>query len=194
MFENPLFLKSVYSLKDLPKEKFPAAVLCGRSNVGKSSLINSLFRRKGLAKTSSSPGKTRSINYYKIDNRFFIVDLPGYGYARTSFEEREFWGRLIKEYLSSVKNIRLALHIIDSRIGPTELDMQLYSFLNSLKTKFIIILSKADKLKKSEEKTSVEKVRVKIPGLILNQNIFFYSAAKGNGRNELLRLLGELFY
>lgn len=194
MFENPRFVKAVYNLKELPKENLPSVILCGRSNVGKSSLINSLFRRKDLAKISSTPGKTRSINYYKIDDKFFIVDLPGYGYAKTSRKEREYWGKLMNEYFSTVKNITLAVHMIDSRIGPTELDMELNNYLSGLKINFVIVLSKTDKLKKSEEKISAEKVLKKAPGLILNQNLFYYSAAKGTGRNELLRHLAELFY
>jgi GTP-binding protein len=194
MFDNPRFYKSVFSLKELPEENLPAVILCGRSNVGKSSLINSLFRKKNLAKTSSTPGKTRSINYYNIGEKFFIVDLPGYGYAKTSQKEREYWGRLMNDYFSSVKNISLALHIVDSRIGPTELDMHLNSFLSRLSIRYIIILSKSDKLKKSEEMVSAERVIRKIPGLKLNQNLLFYSASKGTGRNEILHLLSELFY
>ena len=111
MFDSQKFVKSVYNLKDLPKEKLPEVILCGRSNVGKSSFINSLFSRKDLAKISSTPGKTRSINYYLIDDKFYIVDLPGYGFAKTSKKEREYWGKLIGDFISESKNIVLAFEL-----------------------------------------------------------------------------------
>jgi GTP-binding protein len=116
MFEKQQFVKPVYNLKEIPREKLPVIILCGRSNVGKSSLINSLFNRKDLAKTSSTPGKTRSINYYKIDDKFFIGDLPGYGYAETGKKEREYWGKLIEGYLFSAKEIVLAIHLVDGKV------------------------------------------------------------------------------
>lgn len=128
MFESQQFIKSAFSLKDLIKSNLPEVILCGRSNVGKSSFINSLFNRKDLAKISSTPGKTRSINYYLIDNKFYMVDLPGYGYAKTSKKEREYWSNLIGDYIKISKNIILAVHFIDSRINPTELDIKLNSF------------------------------------------------------------------
>ncbi len=194
MFEKQQFIKSVYSLKELPKENLPAVILCGRSNVGKSSLINSLFNRKDLAKTSSTPGKTRSINYYKIDDKFFLVDLPGYGYAKASKKEREYWGKLINEYFSSAKNIVLAVHLVDSRVGPTELDVQLNSYLSKLKISFLVLLTKIDKLRQSEQKASREFVRQKFPELVLHDNLLVYSAVKGLGKKELLRKLSALFY
>jgi GTP-binding protein len=184
----------VYNLKELPKENLPVVILCGRSNVGKSSLINLLFNRKNLAKTSSTPGKTRSINYYKIDDKFYIADLPGYGYAKTSKKEREYWGKLINEYLSTVKNIVLAFHLIDSRVGPTELDVQLNSFLSAQKIKFIVIMTKIDKLKQSEQIASRESVQKKFPELVLNDTLMVYSSVKGLGKKELLRKLSALFY
>jgi GTP-binding protein len=194
MFEKQQFIKSVYNLKELPKENLPVVILCGRSNVGKSSLINLLFNRKNLAKTSSTPGKTRSINYYKIDDKFYIADLPGYGYAKTSKKEREYWGKLINEYLSTVKNIVLAFHLIDSRVGPTELDVQLNSFLSAQKIKFIVIMTKIDKLKQSEQIASRESVQKKFPELVLNDTLMVYSSVKGLGKKELLRKLSALFY
>ena len=114
MFENQKFITSVFNISDLPKQSLPEVVLCGRSNVGKSSFINSLFNRKDLAKTSSTPGKTRSINYYQIDNNFFIVDLPGYGYAKASMSERKKWGKLINDFFSVSKNIKLTIHLLDN--------------------------------------------------------------------------------
>src|SRR3989339_1380230 len=105
MFEKVRFEKSIFSLNDLPPKTLPEVILCGRSNVGKSSFINSLFRRKNLAKTSSSPGKTRSINYYNIDDKFYIIDLPGYGYAKMSQKERTYWGKLVSGFILNSSKI-----------------------------------------------------------------------------------------
>jgi GTP-binding protein len=194
MFEKQQFIKPVYNLKELPREKLPVIILCGRSNVGKSSLINSLFNRKDLAKTSSSPGKTRSINYYKIDDKFFIADLPGYGYAKTGKKERDYWGKLISKYVSTEKGIVLAVHLIDSRVSPTELDIQLNYLLNELRIPFLVLLSKIDKLNRSAQKASIDEVKEKIPGLSLNDNLLIYSATNGTGRKEFLKKLSSLFY
>ncbi len=194
MFEKQQFVKAVYNLKELPGEKLPALILCGRSNVGKSSLINSLFNRKDLAKISSTPGKTRSINYYKIDNKFFIVDLPGYGYAKVSKKEREYWAKLINEYLSSAKNILLAVHLVDSKVGLTELDIQLNNLLFELRIPSLVVLTKIDKLNRSGQKAAADIVQEKFPDLIFGENLLIYSATKGTGKKELLNKLSSIFY
>jgi len=191
MFNKQEFIKSVYDLKDLPKEKFPEVILCGRSNVGKSSFINSLFNRKDLAKTSSTPGKTRSINYYLIDDKFYIVDLPGYGYAKASKKERENWGKLVGDFISKSGNIVLAFHIIDSRHKPTELDLQLNQLLTYNEISYIIILTKSDKLKQSEYSLAQKEVKGLFPGIIHGENFFFYSSLKNRGRKEVLKRLSE---
>lgn len=194
MFEKQEFVKSVFDLKEKPRHQLPVIVFCGRSNVGKSTFINSLFNRKDLAKVSSTPGKTRSLNYYLIDDKFYIVDLPGYGYAKTSKKEREYWGGLVRNFIQLEKNIILAFHLIDSRHKPTELDLQLSDFLESVNLNRITILTKADKLKQSEFSVSNKNVNELIPGLILNENLFFYSSIKKTGRKEILNLLGKIFY
>ena len=116
------FIKPVYDLNEISKLSLPTVVLCGRSNVGKSSFINSLFNTK-IAKTSSLPGKTRSINYYLIQKKFYIVDLPGFGYAKVSKDERNSWQKLLQKYFVLNKNISLAVHLIDSRHEPMALDV-----------------------------------------------------------------------
>ena len=194
MFEKQEFIKSVYILKDLPKDNLPEVILCGRSNVGKSSFVNSLFNRKNLAKISSTPGKTRSINFYLVDNKFYIVDLPGYGYAKTSIEERKHWGKIIGDFISASKNISLAFHILDCRHKPTELDMQLNSFLLKEKIPFVFVLNKADKLKQSEFKQAKINMAESFgmnDGII---NPVFYSSMKNLGRKEILAKLSEQFY
>ena len=135
------FIKPVYNLNELPKQNLPTVVLCGRSNVGKSSFINSLFNTK-LAKTSSHPGKTRSINYYLVENKFFLVDLPGFGYARVSKSERDAWQHLLEKYFSLNKNINLAVHIIDSRHDQMQLDIELNEFLHNQNIPYFVILNK----------------------------------------------------
>jgi GTP-binding protein len=194
MISQQKFIKSVYNLNDLPKDKFPEIILCGRSNVGKSSFLNSLYNRKDLAKTSSTPGKTRSINYYLIDEKFYIVDLPGYGYAKTSIKEREFWSKLISEFIASTKSIYLAFHFIDSRHNPTELDIKLNEFLRQAEVPYIIILNKIDKLKQSELSKVKKEIINYFPELIFGDNLFIYSSIKKTGKKEVQSRIYNLFY
>jgi len=194
MFKEQKFIKSVYSIEEIPKLRFPEVVLCGRSNVGKSSFINSLFNRKDLAKISSTPGKTRSINYYQIDNNFYIVDLPGYGYAKVSAYERKKWAKLIEDFFTNSKMINLVIHIIDARHKPTELDLKLNQLLKDLNLPYIFLLNKSDKLKQSEFKQSFKNLSEEFPEAKLNENTFFYSAIKGTGKKEIKSYLLSTFY
>lgn len=194
MFDNIFFEKSVFRTSDLPQNNLPEVIFCGRSNVGKSSCINSLFNRKDLARISSTPGKTRSINYYNIDEVFYLVDLPGYGYSKTSKMEREKWAKLILDFILKSDNIKLAIHLIDSRHAPTALDIKLNEFLNFAKIPYIVLLSKADKLKQSDYKHSEMNLKHIFPELILNKNLFFYSAKKGKGKKQVLKRFSDLFY
>lgn len=194
MFEQSEFIKSVYDLKELPARKLPEVILCGRSNVGKSSFINSFIGKQGLAKISSTPGKTRSINYYLIDDKFYMVDLPGYGYAKTSQKERLFWGKLLGNFISQSENIDLAIHIIDCRHKPTDLDLQLNMLLQQSGIPFLIILNKSDKLKQSEFRPSRINTINSIGGLNSPEDVIFYSSVKGKGKKEVQKKFWELFY
>lgn len=194
MFDTQKFIASAFSILELPKQKFPEVVLCGRSNVGKSSFINSLFNRKDLAKTSSSPGKTRSINYYLIDNNFYMVDLPGYGYAKASMSERKKWGKLINDFFSISSNIKLVIHLLDSRHNPSELDLKLNKMLKDLSLPYIVLLNKADKLNQSEFSSSVKRLKNIFPELQLNENLFFFSSISGRGNKDVKKILSSLFY
>ncbi|UCH66484.1 MAG: YihA family ribosome biogenesis GTP-binding protein [Ignavibacterium sp.] len=194
MFDNIFFEKSIFQLRDLPKHNLPEVILCGRSNVGKSSFINSLFNKKDLARISSTPGKTRSINYYNIDEVFYLVDLPGYGYAKTSKTEREKWGKIISDFILKSGNIQLAIHLIDSRHKPTELDIRLNELLNIAELPYIVLLTKADKLKQSDYNRAVKNINVTFPELIPEENLFFYSSTKGKGKKEILKRFSRLFY
>ncbi len=194
MFRSQKFVKSVFKLSELPKHRMPEVVLCGRSNVGKSSFINSLFNRKDLAKVSSTPGKTRSINFYDIDGKFYLVDLPGYGYAKTSKQEREYWAKLIGNFLEQSDYIRLAIHFIDSRHEPTKLDLFLNDLLARQGIPYLILLSKADKLTQAEKSASKKILLKYFPGIDINSQAFFYSAIKPVGRKEILNLFANTFH
>ncbi len=194
MFDKQEFVTSVYQLTELPKENLPEIVLCGRSNVGKSSFINSIFNRKSLAKISSTPGKTRSINYYRIDDKIFMVDLPGYGYAKTSLKERAYWSHLIDEFFSASKNVALALHFIDSRHKPTELDFQLNEMLRRLDVPYLIILNKIDKLKQSELSAAKKNITEYFPEASYGDNLLHYSSIKKTGKKQIIQRFSSLFY
>lgn len=193
MFEKQEFIASAFNFSQIPKERLPEVVLCGRSNAGKSSFINSFFNNKSLAKISSSPGKTRSINYYKINNKFYIVDLPGYGYAKVSKTEREKWGKLINEFFNNSGHIVLAIHFIDCRHKPTELDIQLNNFLKELDIPYIVLLNKIDKLKQSEISPAKKNIKIFFPELSDNDNLMIYSAIKKTGKKEMLKRFSSLF-
>jgi GTP-binding protein len=193
MFTEIKFYTSVFELEALPKNELPQLILCGRSNVGKSSFINSISNRKGLAKTSSTPGKTRSINFYIADNKFFIVDLPGFGYAKTSQIEREKWGKLVSKFILESSNIHHAFHFIDPRYKPTELDIQLNLWLKNAKLDYSVILNKADKLNQSETHKAIKTINSNFPELVLNRNLFLYSSATGKWKKPVQKRIAELF-
>ena len=144
--KNPKFEISAVSPKQYPKNNLPQIVLVGKSNVGKSSFINTMINRKSLARTSSEPGKTRQINFYNIDSKFYFVDLPGYGYSKMSKKEQEKVGEFIEQYLFNCKNIKLVIFLIDIRHDIGENDRIMYEYIISSGLPFIIIANKADKI------------------------------------------------
>ncbi len=146
IIKNPEFKISAVSPKQYPNDGLPQIVLVGKSNVGKSSFINTMVNRKKLARTSSEPGKTRQINFYSMDNKFYFVDLPGYGYSKMSKEEQVRVGRFIEEYLSKCQNIALIIFLIDIRHSPTENDRLMYNYVINANKPCIIIANKADKI------------------------------------------------
>lgn len=194
MLKQISFVKSAYELSQIPKENLPQLIMCGRSNVGKSSFINSLFNRKKLAKTSSTPGKTRSINFYNVEDKFYLVDLPGFGYAKTSKEERDKWGKLITTYIKRNQKINYAFHIVDCRYQPTELDINLNQWLQFANIEFSLILNKVDKLSQSEFVKAAKVVKKIFPELELNNNLFYYSSVKGVWKEAIRKKILELFY
>src|SRR4030067_3874955 len=144
------FFKSVFSLTELPKDNFPHIVFAGKSNVGKSSLINVLCNQKKLAQISKTPGKTRALNFFLINNKIYFVDLPGYGYAKVSKEFRQMLCDLIEGYLKSRQPLRGVVFVVDIRHAPTEEDLQLKAFLNYHNLNYITVLTKSDKLSAAE--------------------------------------------
>lgn len=146
LVKNPQFEISAVNPKQYPKNDLPEIVLVGKSNVGKSSFINTMINRKKLARTSSEPGKTRQINFYNIDQKFYFVDLPGYGYSKMSKQEQEKVGSFIEQYLFNSKKIALIIFLIDIRHSPTENDRLMYNYVISSGKPFIILGNKADKI------------------------------------------------
>src|SRR5690606_38693721 len=141
---------SAVNKSQYPKDDLPEIALAGRSNVGKSSFINKMIGRRNLVHTSSKPGKTRTLNFYRINDRFYFVDVPGYGYAKVSKKEREKWGRMMEDYFETRKNLRAVVLIIDSRHLPTNDDLQMYEYATYLNIPLIIIATKVDKLSKNK--------------------------------------------
>lgn len=185
------FKKSIYNLRDIPKDNLVEAIICGRSNVGKSSFINTLFNRKGIAKTSSTPGKTRSINYYLVEESYYLVDLPGYGFAKVQLKEQIFWEQLLSEYIASNEKIKMAFHLIDSRHKPTKLDVLLQDFLVKAQVPNIIVLNKVDKLNSSELFVLKKTIKDTFPNHTINENIFLFSAHSKYGCKEIKSALNN---
>ena len=157
--KNPKFEISAVSPKQYPKSDLPEIVLVGKSNVGKSSFINTMINRKSLARTSSEPGKTRQINFYNIDNLFYFVDLPGYGFSKMSKQEQERVGNFIEEYLVKRESISLIIFLIDIRHNPTANDLLMYDYILKTNLPFIVLCNKADKLAPTKVQSYVDNIK-----------------------------------
>ena len=157
--KNPKFEISAVSPKQYPNGNLPEIVLVGKSNVGKSSFINTMINRKNLARTSNTPGKTRQINFYNIDDMFYFVDLPGYGYSKMSKKEKIVSGNYIEEYLQKRENISLIILLLDIRHNPTEDDMLMYDYILKTNLPFIVLCNKADKIAVTKVDGEVNKIK-----------------------------------
>ena len=173
-----------------PEDKLPEIVLLGRSNVGKSSFINTLIQRKGLARTSSQPGKTQTMNFYKINDAFYFEDMPGYGYAKVSKKEREKWGVMIEEYLQKRENMVLVFLLVDSRHEPTEDDRLMYDWLTYYGLDPVIIATKADKISKVRQKKAVDNIFNTLRPR-KRSDIILFSAATKMGKDEAWEVIEE---
>lgn len=184
------FVISAVKASDYPAGGLPEVALAGRSNVGKSSLLNKLVNRRGLARTSNTPGRTRLINFFLINGLFYLVDLPGYGYAKVAARERENWGKMIEKYLLKRENLKGVLLLIDSRHPPTVLDRLACDWLKNYHIPVAVAATKADKLSKVRLQRSLQTIRME---LSLDGKDFLtpFSAQTGQGREELLAIIGQ---
>lgn len=173
--------------RQFPTDAIPQIAFSGRSNVGKSSLINSLLNRKSLARVSSAPGKTITVNFYDIDKKLFFVDLPGYGFAKRTLEDKKVWSALTDGYFTANPNIdllKLVLQLVDSRIGPTKDDEMMLDFMNQSGIPYIIVATKCDKLNATERKKS-EELLASHPLIAEGTPILFFSSLKNIGKQEV---------
>ena len=186
-FQNVSFVTSCASNDAMVRDGRPQIVFAGRSNVGKSSVINCLLRRKNFARVGSQPGKTVHINYFNVDDQLYLVDLPGYGYAQVSQAERARWGRLIEDYFAAGL-ITYGVMIVDARHKPTANDLTMAEYFLNTGAPFIVVANKLDKLKKSEIEPNLALIRstLGLPGSVA---VLPFSAEKGTGRDELLRAI-----
>lgn len=175
------FIKSAPEAAHYPPEGVPEIAFLGRSNVGKSSLINSLLNRKGLARTSSTPGRTQLLNFFLINDSFRFVDLPGYGYARVPVRVKSTWGAMATDYLANRRSLVLSIHIIDSRHDPTHQDLELREWLRFYGKPRLTIATKADKLSRNELVRNVARLRKLLDG----DDVVTYSATSGANRDQV---------
>ena len=180
------FIKSAYESAHWTIDGLPEIAFLGRSNVGKSSLLNSLLSRRALARTSNTPGRTQCINFFLINHQFHFVDLPGYGYAKVSKVMRADWGKMAEEYLSERENLKLCIQLIDSRHVPSKLDIQLNEWLRHYHKPFIVVATKSDKLSQTELAKSLKEARNILP----DSRILAHSATSGRGREEVWAEIG----
>ncbi|MFP6597522.1 MAG: ribosome biogenesis GTP-binding protein YihA/YsxC [Candidatus Hydrogenedentota bacterium] len=184
------FVKSVYALSECPKGDIPEIAFVGRSNVGKSSLLNCIINRKGLAKTSSRPGKTQALNFFLMESQCHFVDLPGYGYAKVPLKMKEDWNRVMFSYLQEREQLGLVIHLVDARHKPTEKDLDMLSILDGAEVPTLIVATKIDKLKRGERKKNLKRIQETLE-LDDEAVIIPFSSETGEGRNELWTYIGD---
>jgi GTP-binding protein len=185
------FVNSVTDLEQLPTAHLPEIVFIGRSNVGKSSLINKLCNKTKLAKTSSVPGRTRQLNYYLINESFYFVDLPGYGYAKVPEQIKTGWRKLVEDYVSTRKNIKIVFELMDSRHDPTYLDQLMINWLEYYEISYAIILTKSDKISANKMERQIYRTSKIVKNDQLCKDYIPFSAFTGEGKNIVLRLIEE---
>ena len=179
------FVTSIADLSRLPKDGLPQIAFSGKSNVGKSSVINRILNRKNFARVGETPGKTVHINFFRIDEKAYFVDLPGYGYAKVPQAEKERWSRLMESYFSVPERIALGILIVDARHKPTQNDVTMAEYFKSAGRPFLVVANKLDKLKKSELEPNMAQIRA-VLGLSDETILIPFSAEKGTGRDELV--------
>lgn len=186
------FVTSMAELKSFPGQGLPEIALAGKSNVGKSSLINSLTRNSKLARTSSEPGKTRLVNFYLINEDMFLVDLPGFGFAKAPKQEKEKWAAMIEGYLEKSSNLRHVLQLVDIRHTPTQEDVMMTNYLRHYDIPFTVVATKADKLSKAQRSRSIPVICRTL--VVQPWEIISYSSEDGTGKEKLLELIDGIIY
>lgn len=184
---------TVGNSKQFPRDPRPEVALSGRSNVGKSSLINTLLGRKSLARVSSSPGKTITINYYDVDKKLYLVDLPGYGYAKRSKDSKRVWSTLTEDFFvknPSIDALKLVIQLIDIRTGPTDDDIMMINFLIDNQVDFVVVATKTDKLSKTQLKNALEDIQNEY-FLGTGIEILPFSSVTRDGKDDLWRLISD---
>jgi len=182
------FVISAVQPSQYPTDALPEIALAGRSNVGKSSLINRMIDRKNLARTSSQPGKTQTLNYYRINTDLYFVDLPGYGYAKVSKTERERWGRFIEQYLLEREELKLVMQLVDLRHPPSKDDQAMYGWLQAYDKPLFVVATKADKVPRSKWQQHAKIIRETL-GMPKGQTPLLFSSETGMGKEELWQLI-----
>ncbi|MDR9416014.1 MAG: ribosome biogenesis GTP-binding protein YihA/YsxC [Gracilimonas sp.] len=191
---QPKFITSATKLDECPPATLPEVCFAGRSNVGKSSLINTLLNRKNIARTSNTPGKTQQMNYYQIGDRFFMVDLPGYGFAKVPKQERERWGKDIREYLLNRESLKLILQVVDVRHDPSQLDEDFFYWMGMNQKPFAVVLSKSDKISKNKANSSKAKVKRILKEMNIQVPVISFSSSSKQGIDEVEKLIKEFVF
>jgi len=186
-FKNAHFIVSIFESGRLPPEDLPEIALAGRSNAGKSLLLNRLVGRRGLARVSSRPGRTQSLNFFKVDSRFYLVDLPGYGFAKAPASARKRWQHLIENYLENRSTLKLVVSILDIRRQPDELDLGLLEYLHYLKRRVLLVLNKADKISQPKRSARIKEIKYFLPDWL--EEPIILSAKTGEGVSSLRDIL-----
>ena len=189
-FNQAEFIRSAVKPEQFIYDGRPQVTFAGRSNVGKSSVINRLLNRKNFARVGATPGKTSQINYFRIDNKIYFTDLPGYGYAQVSQAERDRWGRLMESYFAAEGLVTLGIQIVDARHKPTADDVTMCNWFKGSGCPLIVVANKLDKLKKSEIEPNMQVIR-EVLALSENDLLIPFSAEKGTGKNELLAAITQ---
>lgn len=185
------FVKGAVKWSDLPEDGLPEVAFLGRSNVGKSSFINMLVGRKSLVRTSKTPGRTRELNFFRVNDKLYLTDMPGLGYARAPKAERARWVQLIQRYVTERRELRVLIHLIDSRHAPMAIDEEVMAFMAHSRARYVVVLTKADKLSKNEQARADRAARETLAQHGLAPDIVLTSATTGLGRDEVWRLVAE---
>ena len=188
---NPTLEKVAFTEDQYPLANLKEIALAGRSNVGKSSFVNSMTGRRNLARTSSQPGKTRTINFYNMDEKFRLVDLPGYGYAKASKKDRDKWAEAINTYLETRENLEEIFLVIDFRHSPTALDIQMYEYIKHFGYRGVVIATKADKVKRNQRPKHIKEILKALPGST-KEDIVIYSSEDKNFQSAAWEKITEV--